>query len=58
MIQLIILNIYMCECAKCKRSYPEYELTWVTLPDTYYIQVRKSMELLCDECLKESKKEE
>ena len=48
----------MGECAKCKKSYPEYELTWITLPDTYYLQVRKSMELLCDECLKESKKEE
>ena len=48
----------MGECAKCKKTYPEYELTWYPVPDMYYVQVRKSMELLCDECLKESKKEE
>ena len=48
----------MCECGKCKRSYPEYELTWVALPDTYYLQVRKSMELLCKECMKKINEEE
>ena len=58
MIQLIILNIYMCECTKCKKSYHEYELTWVTMPDTYYLQIRKSIELLCEECIKEINKEE
>ena len=48
----------MCECAKCKKSCHEYELTWVTVPDMYYMQVHKSMELLCDECLEEKEKEE
>ncbi len=48
----------MGECAKCKKSYPEYELTWVTLPDTYYLQTRKSMQVVCKECLEKIKEEE
>ena len=29
----------MAECAKCKKSYPEYELTWVEVPAADPIQV-------------------
>ena len=63
MIQLIILNIYMCECAKCKKPYPEYELTWVEVPSEYRIQIiwtgrgrdeskKQAMEVVCKDCLK------
>jgi len=48
----------MCECAKCKKECHEYELTWVTLPDTYYLQTRKSMQIVCKECLEKIKEEE
>jgi len=69
MIQLIILNIYMAECAKCKKSYPEYELTWVEVPPVDCMQIiwtgrgrdeskKKITEVVCNNCLKEIKKEE
>jgi hypothetical protein len=53
----------MGECAKCKKSYPEYELTWVEVPHEYQPQIlwtgrgrdeskKKIMEVVCKDCLK------
>ena len=45
----------MCECSICKKTFPEYQLTWEVLPDTYYLQQRKSMRVICDKCKKKDK---
>ena len=53
----------MCECARCKKTYEEYELLWVEHPTEYSPQIiwtgrgqdkfkEKKMELVCDNCLK------
>ena len=39
-------------CSRCKKSYPENELTWTELPKKFYMQVKPSMEVVCDECIK------
>jgi hypothetical protein len=43
----------MCECSRCKKQYQEYELNWIQASPTYYMQPRKSMELVCNECIHE-----
>tara|TARA_Y100000310_G_scaffold230334_1_gene232742 strand:+ start:74 stop:256 length:183 start_codon:yes stop_codon:yes gene_type:complete len=54
----------MCECSRCKKTYEEYELQWVEIPNEYSMQIvwtgrgkapsqEKKMELVCDNCLKE-----
>ena len=53
----------MAECAKCKKSCPEYELTWIEVPPADPIQViwtgrgrdeskKKIMEVVCKGCRK------
>jgi len=53
----------MCECARCKKTYEEYDLMWVEIPNEYSMQIpwtgrgrdpskEKKMELVCDNCLK------
>ncbi len=46
----------MCECARCKEMFEEYDLTWIELPQQYYMQVKKKMELVCDKCLEKEKR--
>ena len=43
----------MCECSRCKKQCQEYELNWVEAPPIYHMQPRKSMELVCNECIQE-----
>ena len=45
----------MCKCSRCKKPYPEHELTWIELPKIYHMQVKPSMEVVCDNCLKKEK---
>ena len=59
----------MCECSRCKKSFEEYNLTWVKQPSEYSPQIiwtgrgrdpskEKKMELVCDDCIdKFSKKD-
>lgn len=42
----------MSVCSRCKKPTPERELTWRELPKKYHMQVRPSMEVVCDECIK------
>jgi hypothetical protein len=42
----------MSVCSRCKKSTHECELTWVELPKKYHMQVRPSMEVVCDDCIK------
>ena len=42
----------MSVCSRCENPYPENELTWTELPKKYYMQVKPSMEVVCDDCLK------
>lgn len=53
----------MGECAKCKKTYPEYELTWVEVPPEDHIEIiwtgrgrdeskKKIMEVVCKDCQK------
>ena len=51
-------------CSRCKKPYPEYELTWIEITSEHPIQIiwtgrgrdprqeEKKMELVCDDCLK------
>ena len=41
----------MCECARCKKTYEDQELTWVTVPDK-----RPKMEVVCKDCLEKEKR--
>jgi hypothetical protein len=54
----------MCECARCKKEYEEYDLLWVEQPSEDSLQIvwtgrgkdpskEKKMELVCDNCMKE-----
>jgi len=42
----------MSPCSRCKKTVEEYELTWVELPKKYHMQVRPSMGVVCDDCMK------
>ena len=57
----------MCECARCKKEYEEYDLLWVEQPSEYCSRViwtgrgkdpyrEKNMEVICKECLEKEKR--
>ena len=45
----------MCECSRCKKSFEEYDLTWVESPRIYHMQIKRKLEVVCDNCLKKEK---
>ena len=57
----------MCECARCKKEYQEYDLLWVEQPNEDYLYIiwtgrgqdpskEKKMEVVCRECLEKEKR--
>ena len=58
----------MCECSKCKKLYPEYELQWVEQSREHHMHIiwtgrgpdprkqEKKMEVICDNCLNYKKR--
>ena len=54
----------MSACSRCKKQYPECELTWIEITPEHDIQIiwtgrgrdeskEKKMEVVCDNCIKE-----